>query len=705
MNNARNKLPLLPASLLLVLIACDSGMPSDTVDRCAQVNAELGHPVCLSSINDESSWTTFSKDGSAPDQVRLSKYMVPAHADARLPTLFMNVNEFVYHLEFMITAFPSLFSGLSGPEYNDLILKPDSREFYAGVITQYRLIDETVLWGYNIWDDSRLPNGALTCEQAQAVHKEMAGHFTLTPLAIVPTSNLQKEMLKDCPLPVYDADAATNYEVYNPGVGYGYVRRYTTTNLQEAQESFDFGWRNILALDEAPHDIETVIAGAITGTRQGELSHLNIRSAARGAPNCYAANAYTLFADWEDRLVRFECGKEDWSVTEASLEEAEAWWAELKPDPIDILKPDFTWTDFASLLDLPTSSTQERQNGVQRYGSKGANLGMLYQSEPLSSEPQYRLDGFLVPFAYYNNFMESQTWNADLGSGLQTVTFAQTIDAFLTDDEFQLDGRVRKEKLTALRDAIRASEVDQTLIDKLADAIKETWEGNDDVMVRFRSSSNAEDSLSFSGAGLYNSTSACLADELDGDEVGPSLCDPDKSNERSIRRALTRVWGSLWEMKAYEEREWYGIDHNLAAMAILVNTRTKNEQSNIVAFTGNPFVAGDDRYLINAQIGELDVVSPPPGVFPEKDMLEFSESNVSSIVRVSGSSELPEGEYVMSDQELNELGNLLRRIENVYPLDVQAPPGVEVLFDTEWKVRQDGQLIIKQIRPFKRLPM
>ncbi|MFL7807254.1 MAG: hypothetical protein AB8I80_01415, partial [Anaerolineae bacterium] len=44
--------------------------------------------------------------------------------------------------------------------------------------------------------------------------------------------------------------------------------------------------------------------------------------------------------------------------------------------------------------------------------------------------------------------------------------------------------------------------------------------------IRFRSSTNVEDSAQFTGAGLYDSFSGCLADDLDGDELGPSICDP-----------------------------------------------------------------------------------------------------------------------------------------------------------------------------------
>jgi phosphoenolpyruvate synthase/pyruvate phosphate dikinase len=219
-------------------------------------------------------------------------------------------------------------------------------------------------------------------------------------------------------------------------------------------------------------------------------------------------------------------------------------------------------------------------------------------------------------------------------------------------------------------------------------------------MVRFRSSSNAEDGLAFSGAGLYLSESGCLADELDGDDEGPSLCDPLKEDEQTISHALLEVWSSTWGMVAWEERDWYGIDHSEVAMGVLVDTRFGGELANIVAFTGNPTSAGDDRYLVNAQYGELEVVAAEPGVFPEKNLLTLDAAgDVTLIDRVSQSSE---AEIVLTDAQLEELGGVLWDIAQVYPLDDEVPEGHDVLWDTEWKVRSDGQLIIKQIRPFLR---
>ncbi len=134
------------------------------------------------------------------------------------------------------------------------------------------------------------------------------------------------------------------------------------------------------------------------------------------------------------------------------------------------------------------------------------------------------------------------------------------------------------------------------------------------------------------------------------------------------------------------------MDQLQVAMGVLVDTRSKDEQANIVAFTGLPSDPDDGRFLVNAQVGWLDVVSAESGVWPERTLLELSSSGqVSEIVRIDGSSEADE---VLSDARLEELGEELWTVRQVYPDQGSA------MLDTEWKVLEDGRLIIKQVRPF-----
>jgi phosphoenolpyruvate synthase/pyruvate phosphate dikinase len=265
------------------------------------------------------------------------------------------------------------------------------------------------------------------------------------------------------------------------------------------------------------------------------------------------------------------------------------------------------------------------------------------------------------------------------------------------------DAAYRKTLLAGLRTHIEdQATLPQGLTETLAGRIVEVF-GAALVPVRFRSSSNVEDGLEFSGAGLYDSTTVCAADSADDDTQGPSLCNPAQANERSIERGLRRVWASLYSDRAWAERDWYQVPQSAASMAILVSLGFPDEAANGVAFTGDPADPSDPRYVINAQLGDEKVVSNDPSKVPELVRLELTDGQVSHIARVRSSSLATPGVPVLDDDQLKELGALMATIDALYPLDLGTHARDEVLLDLEFKVQKDTlQLKLKQIRPFLR---
>jgi hypothetical protein len=660
---------------------------------CEAAQARLGRRACVCRIPDQTTWASIAVRLGTPDAIRAAKYSIPARADARLPTVFVDSNAFPLHYDFMRQSFPDLFGGLTTRDYLAMIQDARQRELFAGDLTEYVVGGQAVLYGFTIVDNAADAATTTTCEQARAAYAVLDAHIDLVPLAFVPSNSNQRQAITGCDIPTYDPRKGIDYQAYTKGVGYGTLRRFTLAGLATATESHGFGWQDILVLAEAPTDIETVISGAVTGTQQGTLSHLNVRSAARGTPNCYVNRAYAMFEAWEGKLVRLECGDGFFTVEAATREAAEAYWRTLRPPAITIPEPDRSWGTAVGLLDLPTSTPEARASAVARFGAKGANLAALYKI----IDARYQYPGFVVPMSAYLRFVETQGFIVDLGNGRAFHTFAETLNAWLGDPIFRNDGQERRKRLSALRDAMASTPADVDL----SGAIRAAF-GTDTRMLRFRSSSNAEDAISFSGAGLYDSFSGCLVDDLDGNQTGPSACDSSEKNEHTVARALARVWASLWNAQAYDEREWYGIDHQRAAMAVLVDPRATGELANIVAFSGNPTTPRDDRYLVDAQAGELDVVLPDPGVFPEESLLTLANGVVTAIHRIRGASVLPAGARVLQDAQLEEIGGVLWQIVQAFPVDGTVPAGATVLLDTEWKILSDGRLIVKQVRPFLR---
>jgi hypothetical protein len=678
----------------------ESGDDSSTIPvvdvACDEAEALLGYRACVHQIADEDTFDGVTVASTLVDQKRVGKYLIPAVEAARLPGLFLDVNAFGLHYDFMVQAFPDLFAGLTTAQYTELTLHPATREFFAGTVSLYLDAEKGFFYGFTVWDDPQDETSTVTEADVEATWSGLQERFLIGDLVWVPNTAAQLEAAEtwgETAFPVHGL-ADIPYEVYNQGEAYGTLQLYTLDSLEEATEEADYGYQNILAIEEAPTDLERVVSGFITGSRQGALSHLAVRSASRGTPNCYVQNVLTELASWEGQLVRFECGADGYTIESTTEAEAEAWWESIRPEPVDVCTPNFLATDFPGLLELPTTTEEERDLGKCTYGTKGTNLATLY---PLI-DAQYRLDGFLIPMSYYDDFVSTTEWSVDLGSGLGMHSFQETLEAWHADATFLADADVRRDRLDAIREAMGDATVDPALLDAVGDRIVDVF-GNATTMVRFRSSSNAEDSIGFTGAGLYESESVCVADNRDLDDEGPSLCDPEKPDEETVEDGLKDVWKSLWNMRAWEERDWYGIDHLSVAMGVLCDTRTADEQANIVAFSGNIASPDDDRYLVDAQEGELDVVSTEPGVYPETDLLTIEDGVVTDIERVAQSTEIDE---VLTDAELSELGAVFYDIAQVFPQDGEVPADQDLLWDTEWKFDADGQLIIKQIRPYLR---
>ncbi len=687
--------------VLATLFACgtdDTGVVPPGADPCGEAAERLGETVCAERVIDRATWETLSVDANVVDQLRTVKYMVPVDDTPPLPAMFVNSQRYALHYDFLREAFPDPYASLAWDDYVRMIISPPDRVYWGGDVSEYLETDGTHRFGFIVWDDPADASTAPSYDEVLFVWRELQERFGLGELMYVPTSQNQRENADgwtDAPFRIRGADSVT-YEAYNPTYGYGTVRFEPLADLAADSLSGAFGYQDILVLDEAPMDLDRVVSGVVTGTRQAALSHLNVRMSTRGTPNCYTAEPWTKLAAWEGKLVRLECAEDQLIVEEATPEAAQAWWDGFRPDPVVVEPPDTDWNALGELLTVPTDTEADRHTNYLRYGAKGANLATLYQR----IGPDVQLDGFLIPFAYYERFMAANTWTAEVDGGTETLTFADTVLRWHDDPDFLSNPSIRAARLAALQAAMAAAPVDEGDLAAIRAQIAATY-GGSDVMVRFRSSSNAEDGVVFSGAGLYDSVSACAADDEDADADGPSRCDDDKSKEKPVADALRQVWASLWNEGAWEERDWYGVEQRDVAMAILVNDQSEREEANLVAFTGNP-TGEDDRWLVEAQVGDVDVVSAEPGVTPERTLLTVSGGAVTGFERMDTSSEVVADEVVLSDAQLYEVGALLLEVDAVMPHDEDAPEGAVVMWDTEQKYLEDGRHIIKQVRPFAR---
>ena len=95
--------------------------------------------------------------------------------------------------------------------------------------------------------------------------------------------------------------------------------------------------------------------------------------------------------------------------------------------------------------------------------------------------------------------------------------------------------------LEKIRDTIKISPLNDNL---LANVLNKMNSDTRFTSYRFRSSTNAEDLNGFNGAGLYSSYSGKL-----------------NHVKKTPQKAIKKVWASLWNFNAFEERDYFKINH------------------------------------------------------------------------------------------------------------------------------------------------
>ncbi len=661
-------------------------------------------PAWLTAISTPDAFDSISVDDtSRPDLRRTTKFLAPASDDEDLlHTVYQNVNLYPLHFDFMVAEFPQRFAGLTQTEYLDLVYYPQSRTYFAGGLFRFQSRDGQIVYGFTIYSP---PNQPLNVNEVQSLYQRLSETMTLRPFAYSPMSpqNIEQAKRWQNPwFPIYLPEGLSEpeYEAYSPATNYGRIRLFSLDDFEEAVEGGQVSWQDIVVIDRAPGDIQTVVAGVFTGTRQGELSHVNVRALRRGTPNAYVKDPLQVFRSWEGQLVKVVVAQDEYKIENSvDLAEAEQWWNEHRPQLPSLPDPDDEFDEMVSLTAM--EDLEFSDSLIQRFGGKTTGMAKLYtvfgRGTIGNSEIPFLVKGFGIPFYYYVEFMRTNTIPHPKNPGTQ-ITYEQYIELMLEDPRFRSDTRYRHARLEFFREYMRQAGIIQPeVVGKIVTALESVY-GTTSIKLRFRSSSNAEDDIRFSGAGLYESTSVCIEDNFDGDDEGPSLCDPTKDNERTIERGLKKVWASLWLPRAFEEREYYQIDHLNTRMGILVTPAFPAEEANGVAFTGDPATGRKDYYVINVQKGDESVVQPGTGIIPEKDLVYIEYGFAANIHRARQSSIVEPGEWVLTDEQIYELSDKLSMIENAMPIEEAGYNREQICFDAEFKF-DEGQLFIKQVRP------
>ncbi len=495
--------------------------------------------------------------------------------------------------------------------------------------------------------------------------------FFWNNLYFMPTSQSMEDRTKGLVgrIPFISSDEVfkgQNYQACNVEAGYGYLKKIDVDEIEKVYLSR----HEIVLTNGVPNDI-SVVAGIITTDFQTPLSHINVLSRNRGTPNMALKDGWTNahIADLVDKLVFLQVKADTFIVREASLTEAEAFWA--GKDPTDTIVPpcDDSTTGLFDMADLD-------HDFIHLVGAKAANFAELIRIEVPDMDPVLVPEGaFAIPFFYYSQHMRE--------NGLDTMVINM-----LQDPAFMENIAVRAEKLEDLRSRIIVAPINREFLDLVTSKViaNGTWR-----RMRFRSSTNVEDLKEFNGAGLYSSKTGLVEDNSD----------------RPVDLAIKTVWASLWNFRAFEEREYFKVVHLKTAMGILVHRSFPDELANGVAITRNIINANLYGFTINVQEGETSIVFPPPGVTCDQFIFyTFQESPYENpaIEYISHSSILPVGKTsVLSEQEAVKLAKYLAAIKTHFYFNVfNEGQFAYFAMDVEFKIDLPTRLLyIKQARPYR----
>lgn len=478
--------------------------------------------------------------------------------------------------------------------------------------------------------------------------------------------------------------------VYSEGWALGRLKFVSADLIRPAYLAGSLRPHDILLTDAIPAEIPSV-AGIISLSPSTPNSHVAILAKTFNVPFAYMAlpeDANNAQAMVGKRVVLR--AYDDYYSPDVQIIKTEGVLSEEQTGEILQLKelPPLDIAPIQTYGSYVASTEGLIPADIKYFGGKAANFGFLRRSIPNNCP-----SAIAISFDLWTEFLEQS-----LPGGL---TLREEIDARLAQFTWPpQDMAALSAQLAAIRSMFEAEHLTQfTTAQRMSitDALLNPQYGFDmNRRIRFRSSTNVEDSDQFTGAGLYDSYSGCLADDLDADSIGPSICDPTRSNERGVFRAIRKVFASFYNDNAFLERLRYGVNEHEVGMALLVHHSFPDEIELANGVATLKMGSGYPHVEMVTQKGAVSVSNPTDGSIPEEvEATIYSFGTYPTLLRQSNL--VPLGATVLEWQdEYLELCNLLKTAADHY----SATTGQNsFLLDFEYKkTAPDGKLVVKQIR-------
>ena len=181
--------------------------------------------------------------------------------------------------------------------------------------------------------------------------------------------------------------------------------------------------------------------------------------------------------------------------------------------------------------------------------------------------------------------------------------------------------------------------------------------------------------------------------------MGSEMCIRDSNpDEGHIAKSIKQVYASTWTFRAFDERQFYRVDHFMTAMGVLVHANYEGEAANGVGVSTDPIYQTRGTYYLNTQVGENLVTNPDALSVPEEILLGAAEGSGYTIVRPSN--QVADGAQLLSETHLEEMRRYLGVIHAEFKKLYGASADATFAMEIEYKITGDDVLEIKQARPW-----
>lgn len=457
------------------------------------------------------------------------------------------------------------------------------------------------------------------------------------------------------------------YQALNTRETYGYLKIVDASRLEQTKLTPN----DILLINSSPNEVP-VIAGMITTQFQTPLSHITILAQNRNTPLMAMKNILSneKVMKMRDRLVYFKVSNDTFELRKAELIDAMKFWNETKKKlTLKNLIIDSSKKEIYPITSLSLKS-------ISFVGAKAANFAEL-SHVVIGKKGNIPIPNpaFAIPFHFYLSHIKNNK--------IDTL-----IKTLLTKIVPEGNSKKIHEQLKLIRASIKSGKIDENFIQKIHLICKTEIPS---THIRFRSSTNAEDIEGFNGAGLYTSKSAKLGD-----------------NKKTIERAIKVVWASLWNERAFYEREYFNIDQNNLAMGILVHQSFPDEYSNGVAITKNIYRKDFPAIILNIQKGNEAVVNPSKNIVCDQIICydkNDTEIDAKDRVEYISYSNLNYNLPINTASEIVELSEILKAVKDHYYYKLGKGKNIDYAnygLDFEFKfLKPDKRIILKQVRPYR----